>query len=73
MSKRREKGGSGGLRRIFLIKHLMTSLKKYYYTIYSHSIRVAKLTYLVSKKLGLPKEEQIYNCKGDYFTISEKF
>ncbi|ERM93311.1 hypothetical protein O163_01330 [Caldanaerobacter subterraneus subsp. yonseiensis KB-1] len=36
-------------------------------------IRVAKLTYLVSKKLGLPKEEQIYNCKGDYFTISEKF
>ncbi|KKC30456.1 hypothetical protein [Caldanaerobacter subterraneus] len=24
---------------------------------------------MVSKKLGLPKEEQIYNCKGDYFTL----
>jgi putative nucleotidyltransferase with HDIG domain len=42
----------------------MTSLKHYHYTTYLHSIRVAKLTYLVSKKLGLPKEEQIYNCKG---------
>lgn len=42
----------------------MTSLKHYHYTTYLHSIRVAKLTYLVSKNLGLPKEEQIYNCKG---------
>ncbi len=42
----------------------MTSLKHYHYITYLHSIRVAKLTYLVSKKLGLPKEEQIYNCKG---------
>jgi len=42
----------------------MTSLKHYHYTTYLHSIRVAKLTYLVSKKLGLPKEEQICNCKG---------
>ncbi|EIV99141.1 HD-GYP domain-containing protein [Thermoanaerobacter siderophilus] len=48
----------------YLIKHLMTSLKHYHYITYLHSIRVAKLTYLVSKKLGLPKKEQIYNCKG---------
>ncbi|ADD01724.1 metal dependent phosphohydrolase [Thermoanaerobacter italicus Ab9] len=48
----------------YLIKHLITSLKHYHYTTYLHSIRVAKLTYLVSKKLELPKDEQIYNCKG---------
>lgn len=42
----------------------MTSLRHYHLTTYLHSIRVARLTYLVSKKLGLPKDEQIYNCKG---------
>ncbi|AIS51637.1 metal dependent phosphohydrolase [Thermoanaerobacter kivui] len=57
----------------YLRKHLMTSLKHYHYTTYLHSIRVAKLTYLVSKQLGLPPEEQIYNCKGGLLHDIGKF
>jgi putative nucleotidyltransferase with HDIG domain len=64
MSKRRENVKVQQYTDIFLIRHLMLSLKNYHYTTYAHSIRVARLTYLVSQKMGLPKEEQIYNCKG---------
>ncbi|MGB9678748.1 MAG: HD-GYP domain-containing protein [Thermoanaerobacteraceae bacterium] len=48
----------------YLINYFLSTLKNYHFITYMHSIRVAKLTYLVSKKLGLPLEEQLYNCKG---------
>ncbi|ERM92266.1 phosphohydrolase [Caldanaerobacter subterraneus subsp. yonseiensis KB-1] len=46
------------------IKLLVTGLKKYHHTTYLHSVRVSHLTYLISQKWGLPKEEQIYNAMG---------
>lgn len=46
-----------------LIRHLLQSMKHYHYTTYLHSIRVAKLVFLVSKRLNMPFDEQVYNSK----------
>lgn len=47
-----------------LISHLLSTLKNHLYDTYKHSIRVAKLSFKVSKVLQLERSEQIYIYKA---------
>ncbi|ABY95031.1 MULTISPECIES: HD-GYP domain-containing protein [Thermoanaerobacter] len=48
----------------YLIRYLLKKLKYHHYTSFLHSVRVARLTKLVSEELELSQEEKILNCKS---------
>lgn len=43
-----------------IISHLLNALKNYHNETYLHSIRVAKLSFKVSKNIQLKRSEQLY-------------